>query len=395
MKRILAIFLALMLALSMTVFVHAEDEVAIPLDADHLTGSPDYFASADVLTFGDGTVNADQVEIMAFALPKNVIVGQTVTVHIKGSSDGDFRVWLIAADVTASKGDHATFSNMWKASENGFTSGDFDFSITLTAVDAEPIGGTEANKVCFKAPAAHGILDNLTVTYLSITYPSAEEVEAAEQAAIEEAQPYADAASAALEAANAANGDATALWNAHRDAIAAAHILGELAEKGSVGVKAMLDEAAGIVNQIDAMIKEVESGEVMSELQSYIDTVNNALTTAQAAGSDVAAVETALADAKAAVDHITEVANATGYDAAMASARETRATLKDIESLLEDAKVLKAQEDAQAAADAEKAAAEAEQSRKTTVTVVIVVAVVVVIIAVIAAILGILKKKKK
>lgn len=392
MKRFLAIILAITLAFSMTVFVHAEDEVEIPLDADHLTGSPDYFAPADALTFGDGTVTADQVEIIAFALPRNVVVGQTVTVHIKGTSVGDFRVWLIGADVTANKGDHATFSNMWKASENGFTTGEFDFEVVLTAVDAEPIGGTEANKVCFKAPASHGILDNLIVTYLSITYPSAEDIEAAEKAAVEEAQPYADAAAAALEAANSANGDTTALWNAHRDALKAAHILGELAESGSQGVKAMLDEAAGIVGQIEEMIAEVESAEVMSELQSYIDTANNALATAQNAGSDVEAVETALADAKAAFEHVKDVANATGYSDALAASRELKSVVGQIEDLVETSKELKAKEAAEAAAQA---AADAEKADNTSMVIIIAFIAVVVIAVIAVVILGVLKKKKK
>ena len=160
MKKLLSALTALAVVLSLAIPVSAAEELEIPLLPDSLIGSTDYFASADDLVFENGSVTADQVEIFALKLPKNVVLGESVTVHIKGSSVGDFRSWLICADQTANKGDHATFSKMWKASENGFVPGtEFDLTYTLTASDEEPVGGSEANKLCFKAFAAHEVLE--------------------------------------------------------------------------------------------------------------------------------------------------------------------------------------------------------------------------------------------
>ena len=396
MKKLLAVILAITLALSMTVFVSADDEIEIPLDADHLTGSPDYFAPAESLTFADGAVTADDVEIIAFALHRNVVVGETVTVHIKGSADGDFRVWLIGADVTASKGDHATFSEQWKSSENGFTGGEFEYYITLTAADAEPIGGTEANKVCFKAPAAHGILDNLTVTYLGITYPSADELAAEVEKALEEIKDYVTKYEDALAAAQAAAGDKAALEAALADAQAAADSIAasEGATRGYPAVTEIQNNAKQVIADIQELIKSADSDTVLEDLQSYIDTVNNALTTAQNAGPDVAAVENALAEARTALDHVREVANDTGYADALAASRELKSVVEQIESLLEDSRALKAQEDAESAEAAKQAEEDAAKARKTTTVVVIAVAVASVVIIAVAVVMGVLKKKE-
>lgn len=391
MKRLFALVLALSLALSLAVFAHAEDEIEIPLDADHLTGSPDYFAPADALTFGDGTVNADNVEIIAFALPKNVTVGETVTVHIKGSADANFRVWLIGADVTANKGDHATFSNQWVAADNGFTSGEFDMYITLTAVDAEPIGGTEANKICFKAPAAHGILENLTVTHLSITYPSAEDTEAAAQAALEAVQEYIDQSEAALADAQSAGGDKAAIEAALSDAQAAADAIAASENANLPAVAEALDNARKVVSDIQALIKDADAQVVLDSLQSYIDIVNNALETAKNAGSDVAAVEAAFTEAHTAANHITEVANENGYDSVLAASRDARSVLKEISSLLEDSKELKAQEEA----DSANQPAADDESPKPLIAVAAILGGIACVLIVVSRVFGIIKKKKK
>ena len=92
MKRILSVLTALALALIACVAAFAADENVIALEPESLIGRTDYFATAEQLTFEDGSVTADNVEIFAFKLPKNVVLGETVTVHIKGSSDGDFRI---------------------------------------------------------------------------------------------------------------------------------------------------------------------------------------------------------------------------------------------------------------------------------------------------------------
>lgn len=531
MKRVLSVILALTLMLSMTIFVSAADPVEIPLTAENLTGSADYFATADQLTFGEGSVTANGVEIFAFALPQNVKVGETVTVHITGSSDGDFRTWLIGADVTAEKGDHATFSEMWKASENGFTSGDFDYTVSLTATDAEPIGGTEANKLCFKAPVAHGTLENLTLTSVSITYEGAAAQDATgadtasgeivipldedhlgagdvtfdngtvtadgislfmmhlpenvplgntvvihvkgssdgdfrswlmaaentqstfsnqwkasengytsgefekyieltaedfdstnrteadnvafkapsydsnltnlkltylgviygtmadiEGDAAAEAQPFADAAAAALEAAKAAS-DTAGVEAALADAQAAVDALTEKSELGFPTIATMLSDAKSAVKEIEKLIEDSAAEEVLAELQSYIDTVNTALETAQNAGTDVDAISAALADAQAASDHVSEVADEKDYDSVTQAARDLKNTIREIESILEDA-------EEQKAADEAAAAEKAEKTKQTIMIAVIAVVAVVVIVVVVIVVLKAVKKKK-
>ena len=394
MKRVIAFILALTLALSMSVFVSAADEVEIPLDAEHLTGRTDYFASADDLTFGDGTVNADNVEIIAFALPQNVTIGETVTVHIKGSSDGDFRCWLIGADITNNKGDHATFSNMWKASENGFISGEFEMDITLTAADAEPIGGTQANKVCFKAPAAHGILENLTLTHLSITYPLEEDIKANTEKALQELQIYVEKSEAALAAAQAADGDEAALEAALADAQAAVDSIAA-SEGASFGYPAVLklkEEAEQVVKEIGYIISGVDADKILASIQPHIDAANAALETAKNAGSDVEAVLNALIDANAASDAVAVAASKYSYDSVLATSRDLRSIIREIDALYEESKALKAKEDAEAAAAA---ALAAEKAHKTTVTVTIIASAAAAIIVIAAVILVVLKKKKK
>ena len=386
MKRLFAVILAVVMMLSMSVMAFAADETEIPLDADHVGEGA---ATVEELTIGDGSITADQIGIFALNLPAEVPISDTIVVHIIGSSDGDFRSWLLATEAGGEKANQATFSNQWKASENGFVApGEFEKYIELTAEDFDAQGGTSANRVAFKAPSWDASLENLTLTYVGVIYGSMADVEAG---AVAEAQPFADASAAALEAANAAS-DEAGLTAALADAQAAVDALTEKAELGFPGVTSMLNDAKNVVKEITNMIGAAAADAVMESISGDIDAVNNALAAAKSAGEDLDALNAALADAKAAAAKVQSAADTNDYSEVASAAKDAASTVSEIESLV------KAAEDAKKAAEeaAKKAEEEAAAKKKQTTTVVVIVIVVVVVIAVIAGVvLGVLKKKKK
>lgn len=387
MKRIFAIVLAAVLMLSMSVMAFAADEVEITLDADHIGQSG--AGGAETVVLADGSVTADEIALFCLVLPETVPAGDTVVVHIKGSSDSDFRVWLLGEGTTDEKGVEATFSNQWKGSENGFNApGEFEKYIELTAEDFDAQGLTSADRVAFKG-ASYGVnLSNTTLTYVGVIYGSMADVEAN---AVADAQPYADAAAAALEAANAAS-DEAALNAALADAQAAVDALTEKAELGFPGVTSMLSDAKKAVKEINDMLSSAAADEVLAGIQGDIDAVNSALAAAQAAGNDIDAVKAALADAQAAAANIQAAADAGNYADVTAAAKDAANAVSDIEKLVkaaEDAK--KAEEEA-----AKKAEEEAAAKKKQTTTIVVIVIVVIVVLVVIAGVvMTALKKKKK
>lgn len=380
MKKIFAIILAAIMMLSLSVIAHAADEIEIPLDADHV--GP---VGAEIVTLSNGSVTADEIALFDLYLPENVALGDTVVVHIKGSSDSDFRVWLLGDGETDEKGVESTFSNQWKGSENGFNApGEFEKYIQLTAEDFDNQSLTSANRVAFKG-ASYGVnLSNTTLTYVGIIYGTIDDVEAN---AVADAQPYADAAAAALEAANAASDEAS-LNAALADAEAAVEALTDMNGLGFPGVTALLNDAKAVVREINTKIAAAAAGEAFASIQGDIDTVNNALAAATAAGSDIDAINAALADARTAYDNIQAAADAGNYSDVKTAAKEAKTVLSDIEKLLTAAEEVKAAE--------EKAAEEAAAKKKQTTTVVVIVVVAVVVIAVIACVVvTALKKKKK
>ena len=388
MKRLLAVILALTLALAMTVFVSAADEIEIPLDADHV--GPSSAGGAELLTIADGTLTADDIALFSLYLPENVALGDTVVVHIKGNSDGDFRVWLLADGETGEKGVEITFSNQWKGSDNGYNApGEFEKYIELTAEDYDGQNMTEANRLALKGPSFGTNLSNTTLTYVGIIYGTMADVEAN---AVAEAQPFADAVAAALDAANAAGADEAALNAALADAQAALDSLTEKAELGFPGVTTMLNDAKAAVKEINGMLSTAAAEEVLASIQDDVVAVNIALADAQNAGEDIDAISAALADAQAAAAKIEEAANANDYADVTAASREAKDAVGQIETLLKNA------QDAKKAAEeaAAKAAEEEAAKKKQTTTIAIIVVVVVVVIAVIAAVVAsTLKKKKK
>ncbi len=374
MKKIIAIILTAIMTLSMSIIAYAADEIQIPLDADHVG------QGLDEIVIADGAVTADQITLFALRLPEVAALDDTVVIHIKGTTEGDFRTWLLAAPDTRS-----TFSNQWKASASGFMApGEFEKYIELTAQDFDGTGATEADAVAFKAPSYDGVLENLKLTYLGVIYGSIADVEAG---AVAEAQPYADAAAAALDAAKAAS-DEAALNAALADAQAAVDALTEKSELGFPGIKDMLDDAKNVVKEINNMISTAAANKVLESIQGDIDAVNNALTAAKNAGNDVDAINSALADAQAAVSRIKEIANANDYNEVAAAYKDAKNAVSEIES------ALKAAQDAAAKAAA-KAAEEAAAKKKQTMTITIIVIVVVAVLAIIIGVFAVLKKKKK
>lgn len=148
MKKILAITLALVMAaaLSVTAFATTLDLEDLYAGENATTGSTDELIG---INFPDG---------MTFN------TGDKVTVHFVGSSDGDFRVWLSHAEGYVTM----TPEPIWKASNNGFTSGDFDFTVELEVGDKDGTGQTVADSIIFKAPSAGGSLSNLALSLVEI-----------------------------------------------------------------------------------------------------------------------------------------------------------------------------------------------------------------------------------
>lgn len=386
MKKLLSISIAVLLALCLSICVFAADEIEIPLDADHVGVNPAGEPYA-VTVEGDG-ISANEITLFGLNLPEHVALGDTVVVHIKGTTDGDFRVWLLGAGETDEKGNESTFSNQWKASENNTAlPGSFEKYIELTAEDYDSQNLTEANRVAFKAPSYNSMLENFKLTYVGIIRGSVADIEAD---AVADAKPLADAAADALAAAKSAS-DTDALSAALADAQAAVDGLTEKAASGFPGVTALLSEANGYVNEINKLIEAAAAGDALAAVQADIDAVDNALTAATDANGDVAAIKTALDEAKAAVAKIDEAASASDYKELNAASKAANSKVSDIEKLLSEAEEAVKKAEAAKKAEEEQAAADAAKKKTTTIIIVVIVAVVIAVIAVVA----ILGKKKK
>ncbi len=133
-----------------------------------VTLSTDNLRTEGTATAVDGGLNSSQ-SLFELKLPETVYEGDTVTVHITGSSDADFRVWLSNGGATA--------SNQVKASDLGYSgSGDFDLTFDLTFEDIDGANITDAGCIMFKGYKFGETLNNLTVTHIGITYPEEETI---------------------------------------------------------------------------------------------------------------------------------------------------------------------------------------------------------------------------
>lgn len=388
MKKLISVVMALALVLSMSVFAFAFDESSITLDADHIGLST--AGSADVLTIVDGSITANEVPLFSLILPEKVPLGDTVVVHIKGTSECDFRVWLLAEGHTDEKGDEITFSNQWKGTEHGFNgNGEFEKYIELTAEDYDQQNCTVADRIAFKGASFGVNLTNFTINYVGIIYNVT--MEDIEGDAVSEAQTFADDAASALESAKTA-ADEAALTEALNKAQAAVDALTEKASLGFPSVTAMLDDANAAVKEINGLIEAAAGDKALADIQSDIDALDNAVAAAKNAGKDIDAINAALSDAKAAAAKIDEAAAANDYATIKDAAKEAKTKISEIETALKEAEdAKKAEEEAAKKAEEEAAAAK----KKQTTTIIIVVAVVVVIAIIAAIVVGASKKKKK
>ena len=168
MKKILAIVMAvaMVMALSVTAFA-AETEIALTTD------NLGYYNDA---TEVDGGLNSSGEQFVV-NLPEVVEKGETITIHIKGTSDGDFRVWLVNGANTD--------SDLWLSTDNGFAGGEFDYTIELTMNDHDGNGDTSSDGINFKGIAYGTNLDNFTLTYLAIVTDGEEVVADTDDAADE------------------------------------------------------------------------------------------------------------------------------------------------------------------------------------------------------------------
>lgn len=354
MKKLLSIALSVILALSLTIGIFAE-EFEIGVNSDNWGENAG--TAIDAVTWGDGTVTADQLSQISFKLPTECVEGDTVTLHIKGTSNSDFRVWLLATNAK-------TASNQWKASTNGYSgTGDFEFFIELTCqyFDADFEIATDVN---FKASSWDTKLEGFTLSYIGVTYGTLADLD---DAALEEVAEYITAAEAAI-----ANGD----LDAANAAIAV------IEEKGALGFASCANKA----NELKNMIKDLEGNAILESMQSYIDTVTNAVERAKNANGDVEVISAAYDEAITAADYVFD--NANGYSVVTEKGKELRVAAKEIKTILADAQ--EAAEEAARIAE-EEAAAKAESTK----TVLIVVAVVAVVVVIAAVVVVILKKKKK
>lgn len=384
MKKLFAIILAVAMMLTFSIIAYAADETEIPLDADHVGESST--GGAETVTIGNNSITADNIALFDLILPEKVALGDTVVVHIKGSSDGDFRVWLLADGKTDEKGVEITFSNQWKGSDNGFSApGEFEKYIELTAEDYDNQNMSIADRVAFKGPSFGTNLSNITLTYVGIINGTVADVEAG---TVAELQPLADKATAALAGVNA-DSDTAALEAALAEAQSALDELEAKNTMGFPGVAALVKTAKDSVKEINALLSAGAENDAIAALQPSVDAVAAALADAKAAGEDIDKLEAALASAKTAADEVAKAAEDTSYKAVKDAAKEVEDSVKEIEKLVTAAKDAKAKAEAEAA----KAAEEAAAKKKTTAIIVIAVVAVVVVILAVVAVLG--KKKKK
>ncbi len=129
----------------------------------------------EALTWAEGNgVTIVGATLVSFKLPEGVTMGNTICVHIKGESVGNFRTWLIDdAEVTSSE-QH----NM--ETDYGFTGGEFDEIIEYTVQYVDnTIADDTATQFAFKASSWNTTLDGLTVTEVGVYKGTLEEYKAA------------------------------------------------------------------------------------------------------------------------------------------------------------------------------------------------------------------------
>ncbi len=127
------------------------------------------------LTWAEGNgVNIVGATLVSFKLPEGVTMGNTICVHIKGESVGNFRTWLIDdAEVTSSEQHNMEV-------DYKFFGGEFDEIIEYTVQYVDnTITDDTATQFAFKASSWNTTLDGLTVTEVGVFKGTLEEYKAA------------------------------------------------------------------------------------------------------------------------------------------------------------------------------------------------------------------------
>lgn len=378
MKKLLSVLLALSMLLSMTVFVNAEgEEIEIAITPDSFGVNVPENSTSDVVVWGDGTVTADALGQFSLKLPTALNKGESVVVHIKGTADEQFRVWLLAAEAV-------TASNQWKSADNNYVvTEEFEYYIELNC-DYFDNDFEIADEVNFKAPSWDKQLVNFTLSYVGVIYGTMADVESVKAA---EVQPQIDAAQALVDAVKSVDAtDAAALDAAVATAQAAIDAIPDY------GFASLVEAKAALQLSVNTVLGEVALG----TYQSYIDAVNNALETAKNAGNDTAAIKAAYDEAYAAVTYMED--NGGDLEPVKEKIAELKEVINEIKDLHKTAAANKAADEEaaeKAAIEAEeKAAADAAAKAQATQTTIIIVAIVAVVVVVVVVLI-VLKKKKK
>lgn len=105
------------------------------------------------------TLTANGCEYFQFPLPKALMPGQTINVHVKGINNGNsgFRCWTVDEKQT-------TNSNLYlSAAKDALPKGPFNRTYKLTAT-------APSSFIFFKGPQYGVMIENIVITSLSITY---------------------------------------------------------------------------------------------------------------------------------------------------------------------------------------------------------------------------------
>jgi len=182
MKKLLSILMVLIIAATLSITLTAEEDVfiEIPLTPENL--GQGCGITAEQVTWNEVGFSANGVTQVSFLIPEPVPMSESVVMHVIGSCDDNFRMWLMESG-------GATSSNLHNMQNWGFYGGEFDEYFQLTATDFDGRGVTEATEFNFKAPTYDTTLTNLTVTYCGIFYGTLEEYEAAAGITEEEDEP--------------------------------------------------------------------------------------------------------------------------------------------------------------------------------------------------------------
>lgn len=330
MKKLVAFAIALIFVFTLSTSVFAEEgnEVVgqkIELTAENF-GSCVGGSTADQLTYNeDGSVLGTGIILFGFNIPEPVPMGETVVVHIKGTSESEFRVWLLGEN-------EKTASNMFKmtAADSGYSGGDFDKTFALTAEDYDNAGLTEAVNILFKGATSSTQVTNLRVDEVTIYYCTLEEYSASMldsekiNAMAKEAKDKANAIYDKI--AGSTEKDIT-------DAIDAvtAEYMNYFYEVLDLGY----DDISATIEEIEGIFKDLRDEARLESLSDSVKEVEDALAKAKASPNDLTVLNECLTKAKEAATHV--VNNGRLFPKVKAKGEELNAMVAEIEALISSA----------------------------------------------------------